>query len=140
MSDNVVKMVRKPKPIDLVEEYISLRDDRKNAEEKMKAWFHEHYDSRMVAIEQQLLETLDELGVDKLAAKSGTVYKMQMTSVTTADPREFRRHIVGEQAWDLVDWRPNKTQIKELVAQGEPVPPGLNYTPFYRIGIRKGKV
>jgi hypothetical protein len=127
------------KPADLVEEYIKLRDLKEQAKARYTAFVQEHCDSRMDQIEGQLLNILNALGVDSLAGKTGTAYRNTMTSVTTADMREFRRHVIGSEAWDLCDWKPNKTRINELVAAGEELPPGVNRTQIYTIGIRRGK-
>ena len=58
-------------------------------------------------------------------------------SVTTADAREFRRHVIGTESWDLADWRPNKTIVNEMVEQGLDVPPGVNRATFLTVGIRR---
>ena len=83
------------KPAELVEEYIKLRDEKKRAEETYKEWLEENYNTRMNEIELTLLDQLNQLGVDCIAAKNGTAYKKISTSVTTADGREFRRHVIG---------------------------------------------
>ena len=125
------------KPIELVEEYIVLRDQKKAAEEKMKEWMKEHYTAPMELIEIALLDHLNELGADSIAGKSGTAYKKLSTSVTIADGREFRRHVIGGEHWDLADWRANKTVVEEMLERGEQLPPGVNRTAFYTIGIRR---
>ena len=128
--------VAKPKPADLVTEFINLRREKERFEEVAKETCRELYDNRMNEIEQQLLGTLQDLGVDSISSKKGTVYRYTFVSVTTADGREFRRHVIGTENWDLADWRPNKTQINELVERGEPIPPGINRTQILKLGIR----
>jgi len=125
------------KPAELIEEYIALRDRRDEAESAFKDWVRTNALDRMEEIENQLLDVLNQMGVDSIAGKSGTAYKNLTTSVTTADPREFRRHVIGEENWDLADWRPNKTAVNELVARGEPLPPGINRTATFKVGIRR---
>jgi len=125
------------KPADLVEEFIRLRDEKKRAEDTYKVWLDENYNNRMNEIELTLLDQLNQLGVDSVASKAGTAYKKLSTSVTTADGREFRRHIIGGELWDLIEFRPSKTAVNDLVEKGEPVPPGLNRSTFYSIGIRR---
>lgn len=125
------------KPADLVEEYIRLRDEKQQAEKLFGEALAERCGNRMLEIEAQLLDTLNALGVDSLAGHSGTAYKKVSTSVTVADAREFRRHVIGTEQWDLANWSANKTLVNELVEKGEPVPPGLNRSAFYTIGIRR---
>lgn len=124
-------------PAKLVEEYIALRDDKKRADEMYAAWQKENYTLPMKDIEAQLLDMLNKLGADNISTPSGTAYKKLSTSVTVADMREFRRHVIGTEEWGLADWRANKTTIDEMVENGEPLPPGLNRTAFYSIGIRR---
>ena len=124
-------------PAQLIEEYIVLRDAKKNADETYAEFVKVNYSTRMDELENILLDTLNKLGVDSLAGQSGTVYKKLSTSVTVADGREFRRHIIGAEDWDLLDWRANKTAINDRIDQGQELPPGVNRTTFYSVGIRR---
>jgi hypothetical protein len=137
--NDIATFTAKKTPAELIEDYIALRDQRTNADDKFKEFRKLHFDAPMEAIEVQLLDILNSLGVDSLAGGTGTAYKKISVSVTTADAREFRRHVIGDEQWDLVDWRPNKTAVNDLVEKGEPVPPGVNRSAFYTIGVRKGK-
>jgi hypothetical protein len=124
-------------PADLVEEFILLRNEKakfvKLCEEREQAL----YTDRMEFIKNQLIDLLNRLGVDSIAGRTGTAYKTISTSVTTADAREFRRHVIGTEQWDLADWRPNKTVINDMVERGEPLPPGINRSAFVNINVRK---
>ena len=124
-------------PAQLVEDYISLRDDKKKADERYAAWLKENYSGPMKEIEAQLLDILNKLGSDSIKSAAGTAYKKLSTSVTVADMREFRRHVIGTEEWDLADWRANKTRVDEMAENGEALPPGLNRTAFYSIGVRR---
>ena len=125
------------KPADLVEEFIKLRQDKQQVEKAFEEKMAELYGNRMEEIKVILLNTLNAMGIDSLAGKSGTAFKSTVVSVTTADMREFRRHVIGGEQWDLVDWRPNKTAINELVDQNEPLPPGINRTVMQTVNIRR---
>jgi hypothetical protein len=125
-------------PAELVAEYIKLRNSKKVADAKFKEFCQKQYDGPMDDLEQQLLNVLNTLGVDSISGPTGTVYRILYTSVTTADGAEFRRHVIGSENWDLADWKPNKTMINELVAAGEPIPPGVNRSAFWKVGVRKG--
>lgn len=124
-------------PADMVAAYIELRDLATKTEEEFKAQMKERVYDKMLALEAQLLDLLNKLGADSIASKKGTVYKKLSTSVTTADMREFRRHVIGSELWDLADWRPNKTLVTEMVAKGEPLPPGVNFSSHYSVQIRR---
>jgi len=125
------------KPSQLVTEFIKLRDAKKQFEEMAVEKCKQLYGDRMAEIEVQLLDMLNQLGVDSIAGKGGTAYRKVSTSVTIADAREFRRHVIGTESWDLADWRANKTIINEMVEQGQEVPPGVNRTTFATVGIRR---
>src|SRR4249919_1460208 len=127
----------KEKPSELIASYIELRNARKSADEQYAAFRKENYDEPMNDIEMKLLDMLNEMGSDSIKAPTGTAFKKLSTSVTTADGAAFRRHVIGLEAWDMVDWRPNKTAINDLIEEGEPLPPGLNRTTFYNINVRK---
>jgi hypothetical protein len=134
MSDQAIEAVS---PAKLIEEYIALRDAKKHADETYAEFIKVNYADRMDELERVLLDTLNKLGVDSLAGQSGTVYKKLSTSVTVADAREFRRHVIGDEDWDVIDWRANKTAINDRVENGEALPPGVNRTTFFSVGIRR---
>lgn len=127
----------KQTPAEMVEEYIKLRDGKKVAADRYGEWEDQNFNNRMKALEAQLLDVLNELGSDSLSSKSGTVYKKANTSVTVADAREFRRHVIGAEAWDLIDWRVNKTAVNDAIEAGEDLPPGVNRSVFVTVGIRR---
>ena len=126
------------KPSELVAQYIQLRDAKDAATQKYKDFCALHFGGPMEEIESKLLKLFNELGVDNLNARGiGTAYRLTQVSVTIADPREFRRHVIGNEAWDLADWRASKTAINDLIEKGEPLPPGINRVARYTIGIRR---
>lgn len=126
-------------PADVIAKYVELRDKKKVADETFSAWLTANYTAPMQYLERWLLERLDELGVDSISGPegTGTAYKKRSVSVTIADKREFQRHVIGSEEWELADWRANKTAIEGLVEKGEGLPPGVNYTSFMSIGIRR---
>lgn len=125
------------KPADLVEEFIRLRDEKQIVEKGFEEQMKLRYSERMESIKVTLLDLLNKLGVDSIAGHTGTAFKSISTSVTVADAREFRRHVIGGEHWDYIDWRANKTAINDLVEAGEPLPPGINRSAFYNINVRR---
>lgn len=126
-----------PTPAAMVEEYIQLRDAKRLADETYAEFVKTNYGDKMQALEVQLLDTLNKLGVDSLSSGAGTVYRKLSTSVTVADARDFRKYVTEGENWDLIDWRANKTAVNDLVEAGQPVPPGINRSSFYSVGIRR---
>lgn len=127
----------KTTPAEMVAKYINLRDLKKAAEDKFAEFLKEHYGEPMQKLEVELLNILNQLGSDSISSPAGTVYKKESVSVTIADQREFKRHVIGDQAWDLIDWRANRTAVNTLVENEEPLPPGINRTTFWTVGIRR---
>lgn len=125
------------KPADLVEEFIRLRDEKTTVEKGIEEEIKLRYTDRMEAIKVTLLDLLNKLGVDSIAGRTGTAFKSMSTSVTVADAREFRRHVIGGEHWDLIDWRANKTAVNDLVEAGEPLPPGINRSSFWNVNVRR---
>jgi len=125
------------KPSELIAEYIQLRDYKDQAVEKFEAVLQENCTNRMKEIETLLLSQLAELGVDSLKGQTGTAFRKISVSATIADAREFRRHVIGTEQWDLANWSVNKTLLNELVEKGEPIPPGVNRSATYTISVRR---
>ena len=125
---------------DLVGEYLALRKSKKQYEDQIDEAMRTKFEEPMKKLEAILLDYLNEQGLQSAsAADGGTVYKIRFTSVTTADGAEFRRHVIGSEDWELADWKPNKTVINDIVDRGEPLPPGVNRSVIYKIGLTKGK-
>jgi hypothetical protein len=124
-------------PAQLIERYIKLRDEKKANEDRYATFMRENFLTPMEDIEVKLLDYLNRTGGDNFASPAGTAFKKQATSVTVADQREFKRHIIGGELWDLIEWRPAKTAINELVEGGDVLPPGLNRTVYMTVNIRR---
>lgn len=126
-------------PADVIALYVQLRDGKKQAADVYDTWEKANFGGPMEHLERWLLDKLNELGVDSLSGPdgTGTAYKKLTTSVTVADQREFRRHVIGSEHWDLIDWRANKTAVTDGVEKGEGLPPGVNFNQFFTVGIRR---
>src|SRR5690606_36190102 len=97
-----------------------------------------NYTKRMEEIELLLLDFLNTAQSDAIKADGvGTAFKTVKTSVTTADQKAFRDYVIGTGAWHLVDWRPSKTAVQDALAEHNPLPPGVNYSPFPTVNIRR---
>jgi hypothetical protein len=125
-------------PQDLIGEYISLRDQKKAADEMYATFIRQHYGQRMEEIELILLDFLNtEAGSNSISGDSGTAYKKVDTSVTVADAKAFREYVIANQRFELIDWRAAKTPIMENVEAGEALPPGINFSQRASVGIRR---
>lgn len=136
VPDNALETM---KDNDLIRTYLDLRNEKKATDEQYQALAHAKFGEPMQAIEQIMLDRLNKRGSDSIKAKGvGTAFKKQVVSVTTADAREFQRHVIGGELWDLIEFRPSKTAINDLVEKGEPLPPGINRTGTFVVQFRTG--
>lgn len=126
-----------PKPVDLIAEYIALRERKKAAEEQYKAWCEQEFTRRMDRIETELMAFLNDAGSDSIKTGAGTAFKRIETSVTVADQKEFSRYVISSEAWDLIDFRANKTGVKAFLEENQSLPPGVNYVPATVVSVRK---
>jgi hypothetical protein len=125
-------------PQDLIGEYVSLRDQKKLADDTYAAFAKREYTDRMDEIELILLDFLNnEAGSSSISGDNGTAYKKVDTSVTVADAKAFREYVISNQRFELIDWRAAKTPIKDNVEAGEALPPGINFTQRVSVGIRR---
>ena len=127
MSEDLEKRTR---------QYVLLRDTVKALKEKHAAEL-KPYGIAMAAIEGVMLASLDAAGATSMKTDAGTFYKTTQASTSIADSNEFSRHVIGSQAWELLDWRANKTAIQAILDAGGQLPPGINYSTFTKVGVRR---
>lgn len=120
-----------------VEKFIKLRNKIKEIEEEHKNQLAP-YKTMLLTLNNMLLGHLHATGADNISLKEiGTFYKIVKTTASLADADAFRRHVIGGEAWDLLDWRANSTAVKQFIEEhGEP-PPGVNISSIVSAGVRK---
>jgi hypothetical protein len=78
---------------------------------------------------------------------NGTPYIIQKITYPLEDPAQFRSHIIGAEAWDLVDWRANKTAMDAFrlshggimdrgMLIGGDLPPGVSKNELQDLGVK----
>lgn len=121
---------------DLVDKYVRLR-----AKIKEKDDAHKEAMKPMREMQERLngliLQHLQRNNEESAKTKFGTVYKINRKSATIADQSEFRRHVIGSQDFDLVDWRANALAVEKFIEENNTVPPGVNYRVYVEAGVRK---
>lgn len=120
----------------LVDQYVKLRDKLKEADDahKEKTAAAREYKAQL---EARLLEKLNEAGGDSVKTKAGTVYRTTRRSATIADGDAFRKFVISNEAFDLVDWRANATAVGDFIDDQQVPPPGVNFTTAFTVGIRR---
>lgn len=126
-----------PKPDALIAEYVGLRDGKKAADKAYEEWLDQHYNRRLRQIEIALLEQLNKQGAESIKTPAGTAFKSTETSITVADGGQFQRFVIGSNLWELVDFRANKTAVKEFLESQKALPPGLNHSETYVVRVRR---
>lgn len=122
---------------DMIEAYIKLRDHKKKCDEEYKKSM-ERVNSALNKLEVDLLQALDDDGTSSAKAKGvGTAYVRTVSNMTTEDREAFLKYCLSNRELDAMDIRPNKTIIKEKLAEGESVP-GVKVTQTRVVGVRKG--
>lgn len=130
--------VKLPENIDeLVDQYVRLRDKLKAADEAHK----EKTKDAKAYLDQlngRLLERLNDVGGESVKTPHGTVYRTTRRSATIADGDTFRKYVIDNEQFDLVDWKANANAVDDFIKEQGVQPPGVNYTQAYTVGVRRG--
>ena len=95
------------------------------------------------AVEQELARRLRERGAQNTKTDSGVAFFQETTSVKTENKEEFTRWVIGGERWEMVDWRPSKSAIEEMLGQQEQAheppepPPGVKVESIVKVHVRK---
>ena len=120
----------------IVERYVALRDRKA----QMKKDFEEsvaEITSAMDRLENAILQTLNEQGVESVRTQFGTAMKIRSTSVTVADKDSFKHWLHNTDQWHLADIRASKTAVEQFREENNDLPPGINYKEAITVGIRR---
>lgn len=91
------------------------------------------------AIKTIATQRLEASGANSIATPSGTIHTVTKTTARIMDPESFRRWVVDNGAWEMLDWKANMTACRNFVEdQGAPVP-GVELSSFRRLSITAPK-
>lgn len=102
----------------------------KEHKEKMKP-FKEALDK----LDALLLDMLTQSNQQNANTPAGTAYKAVKYSAALENPDEFRRHVIGTESWDLLDWKANVTAVKDFVTENKALPPGVKLSSRWDVGV-----
>jgi hypothetical protein len=91
----------------------------------------------MLKIEGVLQQFLDKTGQTNGSCKTGTFYSTTRYSVTISDKQEFQRHVIGTEAWDLIDWKANVQAARDFEKEEKTPLPGVTISAIAKIGVRR---
>lgn len=119
-----------------IRQYRAVRDEIKKLDEEHESFMKDRR-ALLAWLGSDLLHMLNATNQDSAKTKEGTAYITTQVSATLEDAEAFRRHVIGTESWGLLDWRANKTAVKEFVAEhGGEAPPGVAYNPIRTVGVR----
>jgi hypothetical protein len=120
----------------LVSRYIAARD----LKAKLKAAHEAKLEPLNLAMEKTeaaILQFFDTHNMDSAKCEAGTAYKAMKSSATVADMDAFLNFVRAKEAWHFLERRVAKTQVDEYVAAHQDLPPGITYSRFATINIRR---
>ena len=121
----------------LIEAYLLLReqlgDERKAFEEREKM-----FKTKQALIENRLLAMCDDIGSDQLkAAGIGVAFRHIETKVSTGDWNATWEWLADKRRLDMLEKRLSSKAVKDYLAEGNDLPPGMQCFNEYKITIRK---
>jgi len=119
-----------------VAQYVQLRAMIKKDDDDHKEAMKEKRET-LDALNNLLLQHLEQIKADNVRTKAGTVYRTAKRSASTADFKAFWDFVVAHEMWDLVDRKPNVTAVSEYLEENKALPPGVNLNSTYVVGVRK---
>lgn len=109
----------------VIGEYVQLRDERS----ALKAQYEERdreLKQKMEAREGFLLQVLNDIGADSIKGGAGTAYITTQTRSSCSDWPLFWGYIKEHDRFDLLEKRVSQKPIKDMLENGEDLPPAIN--------------
>jgi len=119
-----------------VGQYIKLRDLKAEMKEKHESEL-KPVNETMAMIEEELKSALNSVNATNMKTDAGTVSISVKASASAADINAFWTWVITQGAFDMLDKKPNVTAITEYVKQHGVPPPGVNYSTYQGIGVRR---
>ena len=120
-----------------IRRYIQIRDKKDEIKKRHTAELRPYNDA-LEALDAGFLKLLNDTSLDNVSAKgAGTAYKKVTKRATIKDGDSFRRHVIGAELWDLVDWRANAPAIQTAINETQLEVPGVKYSEEVTIGVRR---
>ena len=120
----------------LVNYYIKLRTEIEDIKKQHEAELAKHLKAREVLTEQ-LLEALDSTGQEMARTKFGTVSAAVRDTASCSDPALFIDYVRKNDAYELVERRPNSTACREFAKGNDGKwPPGVKVNSIRYVNVR----
>lgn len=121
---------------ELVKNYVRLRDKIKEVDDahKAKTAAAREYLEQMNG---HMLAQLNTVGGDSVKTPHGTVYRTMRRTASISDGETFRKFIIDNAAFDVVDWKANANAVDDFIKSNGAPPPGVNFTTAFTVGVRR---
>jgi hypothetical protein len=119
-----------------VGQFVALRDKIKEMERAHEEALAPYKEAKDV-LGKMLLAHLNSTKSESVRTTNGTCYKTEKRSASIQDKEAFWDYVVSRQAWDLIDKRANANAVKDWADEKGEMPPGLNYSSYSDIGVRR---
>ena len=119
-----------------VRQYVMLRDKIRAEDDAHKERMQPMRDA-LDQLNGHILGMLNATHQENAKTQFGTAYRKTTKSATIADMAAFRRHVIGTEAYDLVDWRANAKAIAAFIEETNTPPPGVNFMTHIDVGVRR---
>ena len=119
-----------------VGQFVKLRDMKAELAEKHKTEM-QPINETMEMLKEELKIALNAANAENMKTSAGTVSLSRKVSASASDINAFWTWVITQGAFDMLDKKPNVTAITEYVQQHGVPPPGVNYSVFQDVGVRR---
>lgn len=120
----------------IVERYVQMRDRKA----EMKAAYEASVadlNTGMAKLENAIMATLNEQGVESVRTASGTAFKSVSNSATIADWDMYLAFVKENDRWDMLEKRCAKLAVEQYRAANDDLPPGVNWKSAVTVNVRR---
>lgn len=123
---------------ELVEAYLNIRTARETAAREYEAKDGE-LKQDMAQLEAMLLSVCNEVNVNSVNTKYGTVMRKLDERFVCNDWDNFKKFVLEHEAVDLFEKRIHQGNFKQFMSmhEGDGLPPGVNVMRSYSVSVRK---
>jgi len=119
-----------------VAQYVKLRDLIKIKEKEFKEAL-DPYKKALEDLNSVLLNHLNQVGGNSVNTDNGTVYRTEKKSASLVDPKAFMDYVITNESWHMLDRKANVTAVAEFIKEQGTLPPGVNYSSAFVVGVRR---
>jgi hypothetical protein len=122
----------------LVEAYLAIRTEREILLQKFEET-DKKLKEDMTSLEQAMLVICNATNADSIKTSQGTVMRKMNERFYCTDWDNFRKFVVENQAFELLEKRIHQGNFKEFMAEnvGDGLPPGVNVMREFGVAVRK---